>query len=529
MKTLLLSFVAVYSLHAQSQAYYDTINHNNTSGLISSEGTVFEDMDNGTPGYEVPKGSGLHAIYSTQFWFAAKDSLGNIRTSLGGHSQQGHDVYPGPYSYYHNYDSTYYANYGEAIWSICQAEIDEYVAWWECDVGLTTVGCGSISVPSNQILTKINSWPAHGNIANGEDYFQAPFYDRDGDGSYDPTQGDVPLIKGCCATYMIQNDDTGIHTQSGTDPIGLEIHSMFYHYKTWNYLNDVTFVEVTTKNTGPDHYTDFTYGVRVDAALGNIFDDSFGCDSTTNMMYFYNSDNDDDSFYGIDPPAIGVVALDQPMNNCTTGSTGFSVGEIWNVMNGLEPLGTPIMHPDGYPTTYTFSDDPNDPTGWSQYATGNLTNDTRGMMTSNHGPIAGVDNYGWTMPEEVTQTYAILYARNGDHLQNVQQLFLDAADVKDFHDNDSDIPCEGWWWSLDEVQSSNFSVYPNPVSDIVNVNNDLGLEMNLAVLNIEGKIVYSEKQVGTNAYIDVSSLNTGIYLLQITSDAGSFVKRLVIN
>ena len=205
--------------------------------------------------------------------------------------------------------------------------------------------------------------PAHGNSGSSEDYWQAPFYDYDQDGSYNPNYGDHPLIKGCCATYMIQNDDNGIHSQSGTDPIGLEMHYMFYHYKTWDFLNDVTFVELTVKNTGEHNYTDFTYGIRVDPNAGAINDNHFGCDSTTNMMYFYNADNNDESDYRTNPPAIGIVALDQPMNSCIVGPAGSTVVENWSAMNGLSLSGVPIIHPYGYPTTYQFSDDPNDPAG----------------------------------------------------------------------------------------------------------------------------------------------------------------------
>lgn len=527
MKTLLLPIVLCLSLSAQSQVPLENLGHNNTSVLISNEGTVFSDVNNATPGYEVPNGSGLNAIYSTEFWFAAKDTFGTIYTSLGGHPQQGHDVFPGPYAGI--YDSTYHARWGDAMWTICQAQIDAYRLWWECDNGITPpADCANVVPPSASDLALLYSWPAHGNVANGEYYWMAPFWDYDSDGSYDPSSGDYPLIKGCCATYMIQNDHGGVHTQTGTGPIGLEIHTMFYQYKTWNYLDDATFVEVMVRNMNPVYYTDFAYGIRVDADLGFSGDDYYGCDSTTNMMYFYNGDNDDDANYGIDPPAIGVVALNEPMYASTTGSIGFSTAAIWNVMNGLESLGTPIMHPDGYATTYTYSEDPNNVGGWSQYATGSSATDARGLMTSNHGSLDGYI-FNFNAPEEVKQTYAILYARNGDHLQNVSQLLLDAAEVKVFHDTDSDVPCEGWWWSVDELDGADFNVYPNPASNQVNVTNDFGLNMDITLLNIEGKVVYKNASSGTSSFIDVSDLNAGIYLIQITSDAGSVVKRLVIN
>jgi hypothetical protein len=53
--------------------------------------------------------------------------------------------------------------------------------------------------------------------------------------------------------------------------------------------------------------------------------------------------------------------------------------------------------------------------------------------------------------------------------------------------------------------------------------------MNITLLNIEGQVVYQNASSGTSSFIDVSTLNAGIYLIQITSDAGSVVKRLVID
>jgi hypothetical protein len=185
MKTPLLSCVLLFVNVLYSQPFYENLDHNNTSALISNHGTVFSDMDNFGGGYEAPKGSGLHAINSAQFWFSAKDSFGNIRTSLRGHSQLGQDIYPGPYSVAHNYDSAYDALWGDAIWTICQSQIDQYVTWWECEKGITNpADCANITVPSNATLALMYSWPADGNVVNGEGYYQAPFWDYDGDGSY---------------------------------------------------------------------------------------------------------------------------------------------------------------------------------------------------------------------------------------------------------------------------------------------------------------------------------------------------------
>ncbi|NRA12462.1 MAG: T9SS type A sorting domain-containing protein [Crocinitomicaceae bacterium] len=148
-------------------------------------------------------------------------------------------------------------------------------------------------------------------------------------------------------------------------------------------------------------------------------------------------------------------------------------------------------------------------------------------MTSHHGPFEGRINL-YDVPNEVKQTYAILYARTGDHLQNVQQLLSDAAEVKNFYDNDSDTPCEGWWWGVDELQTTDFSIYPNPASNQLTIENGLGLDMQVSLMNIEGKAVLTNEITVTSSSIDVLSLNAGIYLGQIAAESGNMVKRVVI-
>ena len=73
--------------------------------------------------------------------------------------------------------------------------------------------------------------------------------------------------------------------------------------------------------------------------------------------------------------------------------------------------------------------------------------------------------------------------------------------------------------------SSNVKVYPNPVSNALNVAFDLenSSEFNLTVTDLSGKVVYNSKSmkgiVGTNIMtIDTKSLTNGMYVLNIVSN-----------
>ncbi|PIZ05521.1 MAG: hypothetical protein COY57_06840, partial [Flavobacteriales bacterium CG_4_10_14_0_8_um_filter_32_5] len=62
--------------------------------------------------------------------------------------------------------------------------------------GLDDVANGTTTQATNfpgyQIPDVILNWPAHGDPSLGQDWHLAPFYDRDGDDFYDPSQGDYP-------------------------------------------------------------------------------------------------------------------------------------------------------------------------------------------------------------------------------------------------------------------------------------------------------------------------------------------------
>lgn len=81
--------------------------------------------------------------------------------------------------------------------------------------------------------------------------------------------------------------------------------------------------------------------------------------------------------------------------------------------------------------------------------------------------------------------------------------------------------------STDNFETTQFSVYPNPTNTgmvtITSSNNDV---MNVQVFDILGKQVKNETL--TNNTLNVSNLNTGVYILKITQNNASTTKKLVI-
>ncbi|WP_452224006.1 T9SS type A sorting domain-containing protein [Lacinutrix chionoecetis] len=81
--------------------------------------------------------------------------------------------------------------------------------------------------------------------------------------------------------------------------------------------------------------------------------------------------------------------------------------------------------------------------------------------------------------------------------------------------------------SVDEFSTTNVSIFPNPATDVLTINSDREI-INISVYDITGKKVISNDNL-TNNTLNVSALNTGVYLLNLTdSNKNSVTKKLVI-
>ena len=68
---------------------------------------------------------------------------------------------------------------------------------------------------------------------------------------------------------------------------------------------------------------------------------------------------------------------------------------------------------------------------------------------------------------------------------------------------------------VDSFTSSNFSVYPNPVNDILNIATKTAVDQ-IAVYDILGKMVLNTQPNAISPKIDMSSLSSGIYMVKVT-------------
>ena len=76
--------------------------------------------------------------------------------------------------------------------------------------------------------------------------------------------------------------------------------------------------------------------------------------------------------------------------------------------------------------------------------------------------------------------------------------------------------------------SSKFSVFPNPVNNVINFSNtENAVVSTVEMSDMNGRIIKSAKVNATEGQISVSDLATGMYMMKITTDQGVAVKKIV--
>ncbi len=523
MKSTILFLSAFLSLSVNAQYSFQLLEGNNVSATINNSGSQFTTV-NESAGYLVPQNANAGLIFSAQFWYAGVDEEGTLRAALGGNFNES-DVFIGPYSDDYS-DLSYSQEFAQSIYSFCSSEIQYFVKWWECQNGILTEGCDDLENPTIDFLERIYSYPAHGNVAIGQDYWLLPFWDRDGDGVYNPDNGDFPIIKGCCGTYLIQNDTRNLHS-SGALTIGMQMVYHFYQYSNGGLLDDFTFIDVQAVNKGEYNFQEFRFGLMVDGDIGFPYDDFMGSDPVRQMAFFYNADNfdeDDEDIelygFGDDPPAIGIVALKTELNSIISPSTSFnSVMSKWMNLGGLQESGQPFLDPDDVATSFMYSGALDNSNEWSELNSGNVSGDRRLLMSSI------INNF--QSGDTISQTYAIIYSRSGNNVQNALSLGSIADAVKEFYLEGEFYNCESLSAGTHGNEEILFEVFPNPSSGIIQISSQTMMD-EFSIRDLNGREVLAASVDQLNQVeIDLSNVMKGVYTLTISSNKGTSTRRIM--
>jgi len=330
---------------------YKYLDLNNVRTLIYSYGNgwFLEDAE-----YEIPKGSRKMSMFSFSLWIGGIDINNNLKLAAYRYGQgpstatahTKNDFWPGPLTIDGTaaIEADVCARY-DHLYPISRVEVQEFLAWW----------ASKDEYPDYQIPRSILEWPAHGDRAKGQAYYLAPFFDEDGDGFYDPNNGDYPyydlgnklcptnlkpgerlarahlrngepddtlgilvdqVIKGDQTLWSVYNDKGNYHSETEGEPIGMEIRAQYFSFATNDEINDMTFYSYEVINRSTYTLTGTYFSQWVDPDLGYAWDDYVGCDVDRGLGYCYNGKPIDGTgqieAYGTHPPAVGVDFFQGP-------------------------------------------------------------------------------------------------------------------------------------------------------------------------------------------------------------------------
>jgi hypothetical protein len=329
---------------------------NNVRAMIHTAGNLWQIPGQNFSQYEVPKNSGIMALFTSALWLGGTDVNNQLKLAALRY-RNGQDYWTGPLSKIYAETSYENCNKYDKHFISTQDMVREFSAWYEAGIADQANGTSTQNdlFPNYQVPEIIKEWPAHGDVSMGQDYYLAPFYDFNSDGNYNYLDGDYPWYdikkdKECSIDrtvslygdknfWWVMNDKGNIHTETGADPIGMEIRAQAFAFASNDEVNNMTFYNYELINRGTQTLYNTYFGFFTDGALGDPYDDYVGCDVNRGLAYYYNGDNfdgDNSGYkgYGYSPPAVGVDFFEGPYQDNDGIDNAFGIGEN-EALNGI--------------------------------------------------------------------------------------------------------------------------------------------------------------------------------------------------
>ncbi len=323
------------------------LNINNVRAKLLVGGDIWWDGE--SAGYIVPKPAPgepeVSSLFAGAIWMGGFDPAGNLKVAAQtyGTSSGTSDYWPGPIDPNGITQQETCANW-DRIFSVTGEEIDLHIAQFE------QAQADGVPYDISLMPKGVLEWPGLGNSLFADAVgFElplagqglAPYWDENGDGMYNPQFGDFPVIevRGCPVPnyadqmeYWIFNDAGNVHTESGGDPINMEIQAQAFAFESNDELDNMTFTKYKLINRAQQSIENTIFGIWIDPDLGCGADDYVGCDTSRNLMYVYNSDAVDGSngsncagganTYGDKIPYLGVDFFRGPLAPKVLGPNG---------------------------------------------------------------------------------------------------------------------------------------------------------------------------------------------------------------
>ncbi|HKK40341.1 MAG TPA: T9SS type A sorting domain-containing protein [Cryomorphaceae bacterium] len=319
---ILLPLFFLFSHTAIAQAIVSVQNGNNFEWFQRTNGLYFYDQGNGLPGLEVPAFSSNSSLFTASFWIGGINENDELKIRFSRYCQDSLETCFenwGPIKTNGSLASSEEVESYNDVWFISGFSIIQHLNYYDC---LNDPLCDTQEeFPNYSIPSDFLSWPAQSDPGSGFSEYLAPFFDYNGDGNYNPEDGDHPAICGDFASYMIHNGRGTENTEQWGHELDVEIHTMIYGYSGGEEsLFNTLFVQHKAINRGTETLNNSLMGIWTDFDLGNPTDDFVGTEVSRSMVYALNADVFDESHfagpgYGSDLPMMGVKVLAGPFKD----------------------------------------------------------------------------------------------------------------------------------------------------------------------------------------------------------------------
>jgi len=501
----------------------DTLSINNIGAPVVVNGNLWCSSPNGG-GCVSPPGSDHDINFIGALWMSGYDAQNNLHIAAQTFRPSGNDYWPGPLD---NSDTlTYASSYAWAkIWKVSKTDIQAF---------LTTASHTITNTPLS-ILT----WPASGNAyAQGNGGMpltvtrnMAPFVDLNGNGIYEPLQGEYPAIPGDQAMWWVFSDNGAAHNCTNGRPLGIEVHAMSYGYSRGTLIDNVVYYQFEIVNRSANNYEKFRVAAWDMVTLGWPYDSYIGFDSTWRMGIAYSGTTDSNNFYGIVPPQAGLTMVSLPGDD---GTNYLPAGNFTYYNNDYSVEGTPTVDTEfnnymrgklrngvhftddfqgaGIPATglgpgpntnYVYPGDPSDMSQWSECVSQNITGQRTLILASNDFTL----NAGAT--QKIVLAFILADTTNGCPETSFHDIRILADTAWGNYQNSL--------LSISNLELNNaVKIYPNPAHDQLFLENKdfTSGEETLTVYNVLGQVMsIPATKSGKVWNIGLEALPSGLYYL----------------
>lgn len=163
---------------------------------------------------------------------------------------------------------------------------------------------------------------------------------------------------------------------------------------------------------------------------------------------------------------------------------------------------------------YEFRQPVKIPAGSTLYSSASYDNTSNNPNNPNNPPQIV------TAGESTTEEMMLVFFSYTLYFPGDENIVIDTVTVHNSH------ACEALLTGVDETTDEHLKIYPNPVTDQLNVQLPSGTYNQLEITDLQGKTVM-RFDTGIRT-LDVSALPKGVYLLRVGSDGGTSTRRVVI-